>query len=285
MTTTGSGTAPVGAARLRRGAPTVVVLLLAVVIGVAAWQWDNVTQLAGFPLRSNISGVAPPVGDIPGWRQTFVDDFNGDSLSDRWGVYDGTPSGDPNSEWDSSHVDVRESQLILEGSEENGRWITGGVSNHTVAQTYGKWDVRFRIDASDEITVAFLLWPQGGQWPPEIDFMEDDGGLRQQASGFVHFVDGSGRGKIQRNVMADFTEWQTIGLEWGPGVVTYTLNGQPWGTVTGEVVPAQPMWLAMQTQSGGCARKAAYSENLCPIAGTPDIANVYIDWVAIYAPN
>ena len=259
----------------------VLVLLLIVAAAVGGWKWVGKIDTA--MISTSVSGVPAPRGDLPGWRQTFVDDFEGDSLSDQWGIYDGVPSGDPVSRWKPDHVQVRDSQLVLEGYQENGQWITGGVSNHTLAQTYGKWEVRFRMDASDEFPVAFLLWPQGGEWPPEIDFMEDDGGDRQQTSGFVHYVEGDGRAKVQRGVAADFTQWQTVGVEWLPGSVKFTLNGVPWGEVTGDVVPAQPMWLAMQAQSGGCERKALYSSVQCPIAGKPAKANIYIDWVSVYA--
>ena len=280
-----SSNARLGVRRRRwsRGLVLTTALVLIVAAGIGGWKWVGRIDTAIF--TTSVSGVAAPSGDLPGWRQTFVDDFEGAALSDSWGTYDGVPSGDPVSRWKREHVQVRDSQLVLEGYQEDGQWITGGVSNHPVAQTFGRWDVRFRMDASDEITVAFLLWPQGGQWPPEIDFMEDDGGLRGQASGFVHYVDAGGRGKVQRQVAADFTQWQTVGVEWSPGLVTFTLNDAPWGQVSGDVVPAQPMWLAMQAQSGGCERKAAYGGALCPVAGKPANANIYIDWVSVYAPE
>jgi hypothetical protein len=240
----------------------------------------------GSPVRFEPSHAAPPIGDLPGWRQIFVDDFNSTSLSDRWGVYDGQPGGDPLSHWDPSRVATRDSQLLLEGYPEDGRWITGGVSNHTVAQTYGRWDVRFRIDPSDEIRFAILLWAQGGDWPPEIDFLEDGGGGRQTASGFVHYKTAGGRSQEQRTVAADFTQWQIVGVEWLPGKIAFTLNGRVWATVTGASVPSQPMWLAIQEQFAGCERRAAASSLAgCPIAGTPERTALQVDWVTIYAPG
>ena len=159
-------------------------------------------------------------------------------------------------------------------------------SNHTVAQTYGRWDVRFRIDPSDEIRFAILLWAQGGDWPPEIDFLEDGGGGRQTASGFVHYKTAGGRSQEQRTVAADFTQWQIVGVEWLPGKIAFTLNGRVWATVTGASVQSQPMWLAIQEQFAGCERRAAASSLAgCPIAGTPERTALQVDWVTIYAPG
>lgn len=246
---------------------------------------DRVRGIDGTPARYSPSGSAAPVGDLPGWRQIYVDEFDGTDLDDNWGRYSGQPSGDPYSWWEPSHVQVDDSLLTLSAYREQGRWVAGGVSNHGVAQTYGRWDVRFRVDASDEMTLHFLLWPKGGGWPPEIDFLENAGGDRTEGSGSVIYREGAGgRGREHRSVVSDFTQWHTVGVEWMPGSVVYTLDGQEWGSVTGDVVPAQPMWMALQAQVGGCQRKADYGDFRCPVVGSPDVANVQIDWVAVYAP-
>ena len=231
------------------------------------------------------SGTAAPVGDLPGWRQIFVDDFNGSALSNSWGVYHGQPAGDPASWWSPTRVSVANSELVLASYRDKNGMITGGVSNHTVAQTYGKWEMRVRVDASDEIPYALLLWPSGGSWPPEIDFLEDVGGPRTSASAFLHYVPaGGGRSMVARSVTADFTKWHTVGVEWLPGSLVYTLDGNAWATVTGPIVPDQPMWLAIQAQAGGCARRIAAQLSPCPIAGSPDRSNIEIDWVSVWAP-
>jgi hypothetical protein len=270
--------------RRRWGRWVAGLLVLGLVLATGGWALGREVA-AGTAVRGAISGVPAPSGNLPGWRQIFVDDFDGNRISDRWGVYDGVPGGDPGSRWDPGHVRVEDSQLILAGYPEAGKLITGGVSNHSVAQTYGKWEVRFRVDAADEMTMAFLLWPQGGSWPPEIDFFEDAGGDRQHASGFLHYRDGAGRGKIHRSVTADFTKWQTVGVEWLPGVVRYMLNGRPWGTVTGETVPAQPMWLALQAQAGGCLKRGTDVGSACPAGAGVLSADIRVDWVSVYAPD
>lgn len=246
----------------------------------------NEFDTAGESSRTWVSGEPMPVGDLPGWRQTFFDDFNRDELGESWGPYNGSPGGDPYSLWDPSHVEVGGSQLVLRGYQDGGQWVTGGVSNFPVTQTFGKWDVRFRADRSDEITYHFLLWPNSGEWPPEIDFLEDWGGMRSNGSGWLHWKTATGKDKVSREVTADFSTWQTIGVEWLPGRVTYTLNGEPWGSITGPEVPSVPMWLALQAQAGGCEKKAdSNSSAPCPIAGKPAEANIEIDWVVVYEPS
>jgi len=224
-----------------------------------------------------------PVGDIGRWRQIYADDFTGSSLGPDWGTYSGQPGGDPYSHWDPTHVQVKNGMLVLAGYRDNGRWVTGGVSNWPVTQTYGRWEVRFRADRSDEITYHFLLWPQADHWPPEIDFLEDLSGDRTAAAAFVHWTKDGHEQKTQRNVEADFSTWHTAGVIWEPGKVSYLLDGRVWASVTGSQVPDEPMWLGLQQEAGGCQRNADFGFPRCPRAGIPDHADVDIDWVVAYA--
>lgn len=256
------------------------VVLLVVVAGAFLGGRLIGGSTEGDAARTYVSGEPMPTGDLPGWRQTFTDDFNEPALTDNWRAYSGTPGGSPQSEWRKDQVTLRDSQLVLEGVKEGDRWITGGVTNYPVTQLYGKWEVRFRADASDETTFHFLLWPQAEVWPPEIDFLENFGGDRQSASAFLHYKDSSepnGRGKTERTVEGDFTEWHTAGVEWVPGKVTYLLDGKPWATVDGDNVPDQPMWLGLQAQAVDCSSPAVSCTD-----GTTR-ADVLIDWVAVYA--
>ncbi|OFV73536.1 glycoside hydrolase family 16 protein [Rhodococcus erythropolis] len=231
------------------------------------------------------SGVPAPQGDIPGWRQIFRDDFTNPTLGGQWSRYSGTPGGDPYSQWSPQQVHVEDGMLTLESTKLGGRTVTGGVSNWPRAQKYGKWDVRFRADASDDVTFHFLLWPQNEQWPPEIDFAESFGGPRQHLDAFVHWVDAQGiHRKNQQSVSGDFTQWNTVGVEWVPGEIRYTLNGAVWGVERGDRVPDLPMWLGLQAQAGGCEKAVENVLPGCPVAGSPASTKIEIDWVSVYAP-
>lgn len=245
---------------------------------------DRLTNGAAVDLSP--SGLAIPEGDLPGWHQIFADDFGRKELGDKWSPYNGVPKGDPGSLWRSANAVVNGRELILQGRYEGDRLTTAGLSNWRVHQTYGRWEIRVRVDASDDMTYAFLLWPQSENWPPEIDFLEDWGGDRQSGSANVHWKTDTGRSKAKRTLTADLTVWHTIGVEWLPGQLTYLIDGEPWASFTGPEVPDEPMWMAVQSAAGGCALRAADPDaRQCPIAGNPAGPRIEIDWVVIYAPT
>jgi hypothetical protein len=242
--------------------------------------------MTGTAVPGPLSGMAMPVGDLPGWRQVFADDFDRTDLGENWSPYDGVPKGDPESRWRRANAMVDGQALILQGRYEGDQLTTAGLSNWRVHQTYGRWEIRVRVDASDDMTYAFLLWPQSENWPPEIDFLEDWGGDRQSGSANVHWKTDTGRSKAKRTLDADLTAWHTIGVEWLPGRLNYLIDGEPWASFTGSEVPDEPMWMAVQSAAGGCALRAADpSARQCPVAGNPPDPRIEIDWAVVYAPT
>lgn len=230
------------------------------------------------------SGQAMPVGNIAGWREVFSDDFTGNQLdSNKWNTYEGPAGGDPDTLWDQSHIKVSGGMLQLQNyrdKNDNDKWVSAGISSDVgLHQTYGKYLVRFRMDKGDGITGILLLWPADNQWPPEIDFAENGGGDRSSMNANLFY--GSTDQQIQHTVQADFSQWHTVGVEWVPGSLKYTLDGQVWATVQSPYVPTVPMSLDIQTQAGDCSSQT----NPCPDSSTPDQVNMDIDWVAAYAPN
>jgi beta-glucanase (GH16 family) len=160
------------------------------------------------------------------------------------------------------------------------RWVSGGVSSsHALKQTYGKYLVRFRMDAGKGVAGILLLWPSADHWPPEIDFAESGGesSSRREMSATLHY--GSDNRQIQRTVHADFTRWHTMGVEWAPGRLVYTLDGRAWGSVRTPQVPQERMEMDLQTQAGTCGDRYAP----CPDRTTPARVDMEVDWVAAYA--
>jgi hypothetical protein len=236
----------------------------------------------GFPP----SGLAMPKGDLPGWRQTFADDFNGDDLSQRWYLYNSQPSGDPGGFFLPSHVSQNLGKLIINGSKAqtpNGViYATGGISNSKVlSQVYGKFDIRFRMDAGYGINFVLLLWPTDDSWPPEINIAEDDGLSRSLLTSTLHYRNQAGvhdvfTDKIEGQI--DFTQWHTVGVEWTPGHLKYFIDGRAWTTVDSPYVPSTPMSLAIQSQAWYCG--GYFSD--CPNATTPTNVNLEVDWAVAY---
>jgi beta-glucanase (GH16 family) len=217
------------------------------------------------------------------WHRVFFDNFSHGLKASDWGRYSGQPGGDPGGWWDPSHVVVRDGILHLLTYRDprfGNRWVSGGVSSApALKQTYGKYEVRLRMGSGAGVAVAALLWPVANHWPPEIDFAEDGGATnaRRQITATLHY--GSDNSQIQRSIRRDFSRWHTLGVEWSPGKLVYTLDGRPWALISGPEVPAEPMELDIQTQAGMCGN----ASSPCPTARTPARVDVQIDWVAAYA--
>jgi Glycosyl hydrolases family 16 len=229
--------------------------------------------------------VPMPVGNLPGWNQVFADDFTGTSLGSNWGAYQGIPGSSPTALWEPSHAVVNNGLDLqtYQDSDYGNQLVTAGVGGG-VDQTYGQYDVRFRIDQADGVKYAIMLWPNAA-WPcgGEIDFGEDGGGGRQSTTLTVHYCNSSGGNAIlpQHTISADFSQWQTLGIDWTPGSIVWTLNGQPEATITGAHVPSGPMFLAIQSETNtNCALSPGYT---CIDPTTPPNVNMDIAWVAEYA--
>lgn len=230
---------------------------------------------------ASTSGVPVPVGDLTYWRQVFWDDFTGSSLGHGWGEYNGTIPSMPGGEWDPSHVDVSDGKLKLLTQNVGGQWTSGGVMNHVQAQTtYGKYEVRFRMDKAPGVKYAILLWPKSGTWPQdgEIDFAEDGGGSRTGTTATVHWgPNQASKEMIQRQLKGDFSQWHTLGVEWYWDKLTYTLDGKAWATVYTKNTPSKPMNLAIQTEAGSCGEWMT-----CVTSATPKTTTLEVDWVSVY---
>lgn len=278
-------------------APAMLGVLLLAAVGVAVYMWGRVpskrppaAQRATADLRTGrdarqTSGVREPMptGDIPGWHEVFADSFNGRTLDrSRWRVYWGPAGGDPAAWFSPSHVSVSKGMLVISAYHDpadGDRWVTGGVSSSpSLVQAYGKYLVRLRVEAGTGIGHALLLTPADGSWPPEIDFSEDNGRTRDRTQATLHF--GVDDRKVFRSLGVDLTQWHTLGVEWTPRMLRYTIDGRVWATVTGSEVPAVPMALAVQTQAWPCTG----TWGVCPDSGTPAVVRLYVDWAVAYAP-
>ncbi|MGP8009605.1 MAG: family 16 glycosylhydrolase [Acidimicrobiales bacterium] len=233
----------------------------------------------GVVSSSEPSGYAPPSADaMPGYSLTYVNDFTGTTVPAGWGVFTGTPSGDPGSQWESSQVVVSGGMLQLNAAQDpalNNEWITGGLCQCGQSQTYGAYFVRSR-ETGPGPTIVELLWPTQG-WPPEIDFIETGGVTTDATATNIWGLDSSGNKEQQQDAITiDMTQWHTWGVVWTPTSITYTVDGQAWGTFTDpSEIPSQPMSLHIQQQTWCSAGFA------CPTS--PESTDV--DWVAEYSPN
>jgi hypothetical protein len=256
----------------------------------AAARKTNVVSPSPTATVEDPSGVPMPNVPPAGWVPAFSDDFTGTSIAaDKgWFTYSGNgPSGDTAAGWDPSHLVEGGGELKIEGYKDPtdttapaGAYITGGLKTR-FSQTYGKYEVRFRMDQGKGISLAVLLWPADGGWPPEVDFAEDNGASpRTLNTATLHY--GADNSTIPHSLSVNMTQWHTLGVEWLPNSLTYTIDGKAWATVTGSEVPDTPMTLGIQTEAYGC-RNTNWEQ--CPDSTTPAEVDMDVDWVAAYAPD
>jgi beta-glucanase (GH16 family) len=229
------------------------------------------------------SGVAMPVGDLPGWHQTFADDFTTTDPTKRWFVYQGAPGGDPGGWFLRSHVTQSNGRLLITASRAStpvgNIYATGGVSNSKVfAQTYGRFEFRFRMDQGYGVNFAMLLWPSDNSWPPEVDVAESDGITPRYVIATLHYGPQALSIHRFRKGVTDFTQWHTAGVVWEPGKLTYTLDGKAWSSMSSPSVPNIPMSMTMQAQAWPCG----FSFSDCPNSRTPAKVNLEVDWAVAY---
>ena len=241
---------------------------------VAAMAGLLVVNPAGRASATTLGLTAAPAS-VNGLKAGFIDNFTAaENLSAN--TYLGQPGGDPAGWWDPSHVAIQNGTLVLSGHEQNGVFVTGGISFWQHAFRYGTAEVRMRVDRGDGIAAIALLWPATNTWPPEVDFYEDAGGNRASTSATLHY--GLTNEQIQRGLSGvDFSQWHTLGVQWLPGHLTYYLDGKAWASVASSAVPNIPMTLDLQTQA---VPASPWSTGVD--ATTPPEVDMHVDWVAVY---
>lgn len=245
------------------------------------------------------SGQAMPVGDLPGWRQVFAEDFTVAAPTGSWGascaqdpqaankiVYTGS-GGTKWRTYPDCYTDTydkrpyRSDQVlsthdgVLDFSLRNVDGIPAGANPSPVVdgaansqyQTYGRYSARFRVDSTSlsEYYIAWLLWPPNdGQYEcAESDFPEM-GLTAHTVTAFAHY--GCAGAQDQFTAPIDLTQWHTVTQEWAPGIRRYYLDGTLIGTST-RAVWSQQQRFQLQTETRGNGTHAGH---------------LTVDWVVVY---
>lgn len=260
-------------------------------VDVAARRTGRVVT---FDSAEKVSGA--PRGDLPGWRQVFVDDFDVDvplgkfpsAVSSTWGAYP-YPAKDTSTHgryWPEHVVSIADGVLTKHLHSENGTPLVAALTpkvpgTNKYGQLYGRYEVRFRVDRLQAgYKIAWMLWPDsgttttgaaGGGGNGEIDFPEKELNS-DNVWGFVHHQNAtSGSDQDWFKVTADVREWHTYTIEWSPGLVVFRLDGDEIGRTT-ERVPNTPMHWVLQTETSLKTATPADAD-----------VNLTIDWVAAWA--
>lgn len=205
------------------------------------------------------------------WRASFRDDFSGGSLNrSKWCVYNGP--GNQHGPRSASNVSVNRGVLTLRTRKMNGRWYGSGVcAARATRQTYGRYQIKVRMERGFGVRAVALLWP-AGTWPPEVDFYELESSDPRRTRNMLTNHYRPNNSMTHAFVKGDFTRWHVIGVEWTPGALRYTKDGRVVATMTHHV-PHVPMWLGMQTGTGRPGGR-----NYPHYAGTVDMK---VDWVQV----
>jgi beta-glucanase (GH16 family) len=232
---------------------------------------------------SHPSGEAPPTCSPPGYTMLINKDFNSASESSGMNMYTGAAvqyNDNVNTYKGGGHTTIHDGILDMEAVRPVGAaYATVGWAQLNSAmsnQVYGKYLIRFRLDAVSKLAIAPLLWPVDNQWPAhgEIDFAEDDIGNRQIYAN-THYAGPNNANYWLMNkapTAANAADWHTWGVEWTPTSLTFTVDGAAWGTVTNiDAVPQTKMYLGfvMNCFNGACPEGMD--------------AHWEIDWMTIYS--
>lgn len=237
--------------------------------------------------ESSAGAVGPsspslPVGDLPGWRQTFVEDFTTDaplgSFEDayegRWATYEGARDTSGAGLYAESRVlSVQDGLLDAHLRTEDGQALVAApvplVDGSWGGQLHGRYSVRFRADPVPGYKTAWLLWPDSERWVDgEVDFPE--GPLTGTISAFDHCVGAPTKNCFTRDTGVTYGDWHTATIEWTPGRVAFVLDGRLVGT--SPQAPSTPMHWVLQTETDHGPPPAAAQ------------GHVQVDWVAVYEP-
>lgn len=237
-----------------------------------------------------VDDPAMPVGDLPGWRQTGVQDFVEDAAAGRVDEIYGADMRGYHGFPDSSGRGIYSPDSVL--SVKNGHLDfflhTDGVPRVASAvpfgyegQKYGKYCVKFKYDSLPGYKIAFMLWPVSDNWNEgEIDWPEGELNGPMYGASAVRRPAGGGAMEfdpVKRNYSASGPgTWHVATTEWLPGKVRWFLDGELVDETTRwEGVPEKRMRWTLQAET---SRKATKTYPAASLAG-----HVQIDWVVQYA--
>jgi hypothetical protein len=249
-----------------------------------------------------------PVGNVPGWRQVFTDDFTTNvptggfsgcvsrghilysscsglpsSVGSKWFAYpDGwTDTSGHGTYMPSQTMSIHDGVMDLYLHTVNGVHmvaaplpkIPGGPGSGG-GLSAGRFVIRYYADAVAAHRIAWMLWPDSGlRTDGEIDFPE--GALTKWVQGFMHRQDAtSAADQAAFSTSVTTAGWHTAMTEWKANDLTFTLDGKVIGHTISRV-PNTPMHWVLQTETTLDGR----------VPTDADHGHVLIDWVAAYAPS
>ena len=224
---------------------------------------------------------------LSGWRTDFYDGFDAPIETTGWTRYgwNNPPVGHGGmGTLKQSNVYTSNGNLVLRTAYENGAWSSGGVSSGDFFSTPGgRWEIRAKFPQAKGIGYVFLLYPNDGTWPPEIDIAE--GRVNGPEVMATYHWDDDNKQQQRWLQQPDMSGWHTYGVIIEGDRLIYTFDGQPWAEVVNPAVTKKSMWVGFQCAAmdpNGSARAYETVDGGVPNARTPAENLIQIDWVAHY---
>jgi beta-glucanase (GH16 family) len=222
------------------------------------------------------------------WVRDYHDDFDAPTNEDTWGRYGWGHQPVRNGAmgvYKPENVYTHDGVLALRTRYKNRAWTSAGVSgNPGFSVAGGKWEVRAKMPDAEGIGYAFLLYPHGGGWPPEVDIAE--GRVNGRVKSAYHWGTVNDLHQAISTTSVNTHEWHTYGVYFEDDRLVFTLDGD---TITGTFddvpVTTRRMWIGLQTGAmdpHGAPKGYETVDKGVPNADTPATSEIQIDWVAHY---
>ena len=120
------------------------------------------------------TATTPPA--FSGWKVDWSDNFTTPLEASKWARYGyggQAPGQGGMGVYQQSNAFTSNGNLVLRTQYENGAWSSAGLSSGDFySASGGRWEIRAKFPVAKGIGYVFLLWPDDGTWPPEIDLAE-----------------------------------------------------------------------------------------------------------------
>jgi beta-glucanase (GH16 family) len=225
------------------------------------------------------------------WVPTFADDFNGTALDlSRWSPHD--PFGETRDRQLQAYVGdavtVSGGQLHIAARRtpadqpvkydgRNREYLSGVISTFGMfAQTFGRFEIRFRAPAGQGLRPGFLLLPVPAGTLPQIDVFETAGSAPTRIFvGNRWGTEHTERSWADSFTVADLSNgFHTVAIEWDRDHLTWFVDGKKTFEST-EGIPRQQMYMLIDLAVGGRLAHAPDGTTSLP-------ASLDVDYVKVY---
>jgi hypothetical protein len=239
--------------------------------------------------------TAMPTGDLPGWKQTFVQDFTTPAPAGEVGAIYGMEMRGYDGFLDTSGRGLYAPDSVLSvaagkldyflHTAQGKPQVAAAVPFGYAGQTYGRYSIRFRSDPLPGYKIAFMLWPTSENWNEgEIDWPEGSlNGQMYPASAIKGTFKNGGMTfdpPVRVYSPTDSSDWHVATTEWIPGKIKWFWDGGLVGETTlPSGVPGTSFRWTLQAETEVGDGVAA--------PGHQTAGHLQVDWVVqyAYAPN